>query len=552
MTEFEREQGRRGVLRAAALVGAGVAGVAGAGSLPAAASAAGRGSGATGDGTWPPPLGPVRVGPGDDRYDYLVSRGAANRFRGAPERVYVVGSTAQTVRAVQETLDDGKRIAVRSGGHCFEDFVDNPDVQSVIDMSGMTGVYYDPRRRAFAVEAGATLGEAYRRLYLGWGVTIPGGYCPDVGAGGHVLGGGYGPLCRMFGLVADYLYAVEVVVVDRGRKARSVVATREKSDPNRELWWAHTGGGGGNFGVVTRYWFRTPGVRATADTDPARLLPAPPATALTFSAEWSWKGMDEPAFTRMVTNHGRWHERTSGADSPSAAVYSEFVLLRRLAGAHSVFGQVAAAPGTDERLLKDHLGAIGEGVARPAELTTERVPWLTSALRGPGEEIGEWKLKIKSAYLRRRFTKRQIAALYRHFTRTDTDVVGGSVSLNSFGGKVNDVRPGDTAVAQRDSVLKLSYLASWKDDKEEAAHLAWIRECYRDVYGDTGGVPVPGEVNDGAFVNYPDIDLADPGWNRSDTSWQTLLYKDNHRRLLRVKRRWDPGNVFHHALSIGS
>ena len=53
----------------------------------------------------------------------------------------------------------------------------------------------------------------------------------------------------------------------RGRRARSVVATRESSDPNRDLWWAHTGGGGGNFGVVTRYWFRSPGAAGERSRD---------------------------------------------------------------------------------------------------------------------------------------------------------------------------------------------------------------------------------------------------------------------------------------------
>ncbi len=65
-------------------------------------------------------------------------------------------------------------------------------------------------------------------------------------------------------------YAVEVVVVDEAKTARRVVATREADDPNRELWWAHTGGGGGNFGVVTRYWFRSQGVDGR---DPLRRCP---------------------------------------------------------------------------------------------------------------------------------------------------------------------------------------------------------------------------------------------------------------------------------------
>ena len=63
-------------------------------------------------------------------------------------------------------------------------------------------------------------------------------------------------------------------------------------------------------------------------------------------------------------------------------------------------------------------------------------------------------------------------------------------------------------------------------------------------------MPVPGEVSSGALINHPDVDLADPQWNTSGVPWHTLYYKDNYPRLQQVKARWDPRNVFHHALSI--
>ncbi|MFD0413444.1 FAD-binding oxidoreductase [Streptomyces sp. NPDC127108] len=503
----------------------------------------------TGTGDWLP-NGPVRVTPADPRYAHLTTRGASNRFRGRPEQVYLVGSTAQVVRAVQESVRAGARLAVRSGGHCFEDFVDHPQVKAVIDMSPMREVSFDAARRAFVVEAGATLGEVYRKLYLGWGVTLPAGYHPEVGVGGHVPGGGYGPLCRLHGLVSDYLYAVEVVVVDRQGEARAVVASREQDDPNRELWWAHAGGGGGNFGVVTRMWFRSPD--ATRDTDPAYMLPAPTRTALTFTADWSWDGMDEEHFARLVRNHGEWAERHRGADDPQAALYAEFALTRRAAGSHLMLGQVTAEPGADRRLLDGFLDAVSAGTHRPAKLNVQRLPWLTAALRGSGEAVGDWHIKIKSAFLRRRLTDRQVAVLHRHLTRTDTDVVGGSVVLNTYGGAVNTPSPAATAMPHRDSALKLSCLASWADPQRESAYLAWIRACYRDLFADTGGVPVPGENADGTFINYPDTDLADPRWNTSGTPWQTLYYKSNHARLGAVKARWDPRDVFRHALSVAA
>ncbi|WP_369174159.1 BBE domain-containing protein [Streptomyces sp. R28] len=60
---------------------------------------------------------------------------------------------------------------------------------------------------------------------------------------------------------------------------------------------------------------------------------------------------------------------------------------------------------------------------------------------------------------------------------------------------------------------------------------------------------MPRRPADGAFINYPDTDLADPARN-TGAPWQTLYFGDNYRRLQRIKAKWDPRNVFHHALSV--
>lgn len=60
----------------------------------------------------------------------------------------------------------------------------------------------------------------------------------------------------------------------------------------------------------------------------------------------------------------------------------------------------------------------------------------------------------------------------------------------------------------------------------------------------------PARYDDGAMINHPDVDLADPEMNTSGVPWYTFYYKDNYPRLQRVKAHWDPLNVFHHALSI--
>ncbi|WP_328430350.1 BBE domain-containing protein [Streptomyces sp. NBC_00443] len=82
--------------------------------------------------------------------------------------------------------------------------------------------------------------------------------------------------------------------------------------------------------------------------------------------------------------------------------------------------------------------------------------------------------------------------------------------------------------------------------RDDARHIGWLRELYEDLYSDTGGAPA---AADGAFINYPDTDLADPARN-TGAPWQALYFGDNYRRLQRVKAKWDPRNVFHHALSV--
>jgi aclacinomycin oxidase len=135
-------------------------------------------------------------------------------------------------------------------------------------------------------------------------------------------------------------------------------------------------------------------------------------------------------------------------------------------------------------------------------------------------------------------------------TRTDHDVAGGVLGLATYGGRVNAVAPDATAAAQRRSILDTACNTGWLDPADEAKNLAWVRGFYRELFADTGGVPVPGEAYDGAFINHPDTDLADPSLNTSGVPWHTLYYQKNYPRLQRVKARWDPRNVFRHALSI--
>ncbi|WP_327228108.1 BBE domain-containing protein [Streptomyces platensis] len=536
----------------------------------------------------------IEVGRGDSRYEAL-RRGFNQRFIASPDYVSVVSSTGEVVAAVNKYLashrsdeDLHRRLTVRSGGHCYENFVCGNDVGVIVDMGQLDRAYLDQEMGAYCVESGANNWHVATHLYAPFGVALPGGSCYSVATGGHVVGGGYGLLSRQHGLTVDYLYAVEVVVVRDGQHAEVVIARRDSPEPElRELWWAHTGGGGGNFGVVTRYWFKG--------------LPEPPSQVLLHAVAWPWEELLEhpERLKSLVRNYGLFfeYENTTRLPASLRGDYSDmFTLLKLNQRANGKIGLItqldATRPDSVERLnafldwITQDLDVeptpldrrMGEHAPMCGLVVPTRLPWLTATqtLNGSGDnQCG----KYKSAYMRRGFTEAQLDAIYRHLSTKDYDNPQALLQVDSYGGAINLPESGATAVYQRSSVLKLQYQTYWSWDQDAnhdgvtdyldaeidpaiaAPHLCWIREFYRDVYQDTGGVPVlaptgtpaggqPEPVTDGCYINYPDTDLDDPEWNRSGESSHRLYYGDNYARLQAVKEHWDPRNVFRHAQSI--
>ncbi|MEV5727888.1 MULTISPECIES: FAD-binding oxidoreductase [Streptomyces] len=544
--------GRRSVL-------AGGAALAGTAALTAAAPSA------VAAGPRPGDAAGARVSSVDPRYE-LLTTGINKRFVARPEYIKMIRSSADAARALRDAFRAGKRVSVRSGGHCVADFTCNPEVEVILDFSEMTDVGYDPRFRAFYVDAGARLYNVYEALYKGWGVTIPGGVCHSVGAGGHVSGGGYGMLSRAYGLVVDHLYAVEVVVVDERGRVRTVIATREEDDPHRDLWWAHTGGGGGNFGLATRYWFRSPDATGSR---PGDQLVNPPARVWTSALDFPWEQLDEASFARLMRNFGAWHERHGGPDDVYRHLSSLFNVNAKAFGRLSLFTQIDATIPDSRALLDAYLAELldgtgiepvpmerpsGELAAMPNQFRPTELPWLAAArMLGAPDPVGAnpiARVGLKSAYFRKNFTDRQIASLYRFLADPELDNPDTTLVLLSFGGRINSVAPDATASAQRDSVFKVIFQNIWSDPKDDARYMRWIRDWYEDVFAETQGVPELDGVTDGCYINYPDPDMADPRHNRSDLPWHALFYKGNYRRLQRIKGRWDPSNYFRHSLSV--
>ncbi|MGQ4601532.1 FAD-binding protein [Nocardia sp. R6R-6] len=487
---------------------------------------------------------PTVIRVGDSAYATLTTRGYNRRFTARPKQI-LVPSNAEEVRvAVARSVSEGSPLAVRSGGHGFDDFVDNDRTQTIVDLQRMNAVSWDETHRAFAVEAGADLGTVYERLLDGWGVTVPAGICKGVGAGGHVSGGGYGPLSRRLGLVADHLYGVEIVTVDSSGTASIVVAT--KDGPHADLWWAHTGGGGGNFGVVTRYLLRS----AHSDgADPERGLPKPPASMM--HTRLVLPLATEESFVRFVGNYLAFFEQHGAPGDPFSGLYAPLHLRPGITGSDVLILLDADRPDAG-MLFDEFVAAVSRGVTpQPVVLPPTRssyadiVSGVYYAKGMPG-----FRVKVKSAYLRKVYTTEQLRTLYRYLT--DIRFLGESqLEFLPFGGATNAVESDATAMPIRDSFMKMLIHAAWRIPGDDDRYVAWAREMFRDVFAGTGGVPVPNESYGGSYINYPDPDLADPHWNTSGVPWHSFYYGENYERLRGIKTKWDPNNVVQHRLSIG-
>jgi hypothetical protein len=475
------------------------------------------------------------IGRDDPRWNTL-RRGFNLRWVADPDGIAVCGSADDVVAVVQRAVDEGQRITVRSGGHCYEDFVCRNEKGVIVDLAPMTGVYRE--NGLYVLEGGCTNWDVYVRLYKEFGVTLPAGSCYSVGAGGHFTGGGYGLLSRRDGLTVDYLHAVEVVRVNENGKAELRRVARDSSDPNeREMLWAHLGGGGGNFGIVTKFFFADP--------------PQAPTEAWILNLAWPWDSLDHGSFRQLLENYGGFLHAHSEVGSEYSGLFS-LLHLNQDAGDPAQVVMTAQYVGPEPGLLEEFGAAVGDGVGTPEPqkqpcgyhhmirqgTAPTSIPWLyaTQTFNGSGPNR---RGKYKSAYMKQGFPDHQIDALYRHLRGPEYPNPNALVQVDSYGCQVNAVASDECAIPQRSSIMKLQFQTYWTDPAQDEQNLSWIRALYEDMYGPAG--PVPDEVMDGCYVNYPDVDLTD---------WQYLYYKENYPRLRRAKRLWDPLEVFHHQQSI--
>ncbi|WP_435104619.1 FAD-binding oxidoreductase [Arhodomonas sp. AD133] len=410
---------------------------------------------------------------------------------------------ADVIECVRFARERDLDFSVRGGGHNIAGTALCDD-GLVIDLSAMHAVRAQPDSGHAWVQGGATWADVDRETQP-FAQAVPSGIVTTTGVAGLTLGGGFGWLTRRFGLTCDHLSAVDMVTAD----ARSLTVTPD-SDP--DLFWALRGGGG-NFGIVTGFSFRTASVGPTV-----------------------LGGMVVHDFRDARDVVALFRDFTAAA----APEVTTLLILRPAPPApflpESVHGKLIAA------IAVCYAGPVADGEAavepvrergRPLADVIAPKPFRThqamlDAVQPPGRHY-YWK----SAFLDE-ISDAATDTLLGHAERIASPHSG--VLLMHLGGAARR-QPGqeaDPAVALRDSEYVLNIAASWTDPAQTEEHVGWARAFWSAMRAHSVG---------GAYVNFL---TADEYADRVDEAYQ----RDVVERLSRVKRRFDPDNRLRHNANI--
>jgi FAD/FMN-containing dehydrogenase len=428
------------------------------------------------------------IRPLDDAYESarLVHNAAVDR---RPALVVRPANAADVARTVIFARDAGLELAVRGGGHSLAGH-GTTDGGIVLDMGAMKGLHIDPDRRLAWAQPGLTAGE-YTAAAAAHGLATPFGDTGSVGIAGLTLGGGIGWLVRKYGLTIDALVSVDVVTSD----GRLLTASATE---HPDLFWA-VRGGGGNFGVVTRFQFQLypvetilggalflpptrevlRGIVPIAASAPdelsiiAFLMPAPPAPFVPAELH----GTPTLALMFVYAGDAEDGQRAIAPFRALAAPMAELVAPMPYAGIYEL---------------------TKEGEARGA--STHRSLFLDALDDAAIDTILE-----------------RMAAPSSPVAMTQIRVLGGAMSA---------VPSSATAFAHRDATVMVTLITPFEDLTEASVHEAWTHEYYEALRPRAVGV----------YANF----LEDEGEGRIREAYPGLTYQ----RLAEVKRRYDPTNVF--------
>jgi len=429
--------------------------------------------------------------PGDDGYE------DARRVYNAmidkrPAAIVRCAGAADVVATVDFARENALPIAVRAGGHSVPGF-GTVDDGVVADLSGMRAVHVDPEKRTARAEGGTTWG-VFNEATGAHGLATTGGIISTTGVAGLTLGGGIGYLARGFGLSCDNLVSAQIVTAD----GRTVTASDRE---NADLFWAIRGGGG-NFGVATELEFRLHPVE-TVYGGPMFFDMKDAGNVLRFFRDFI---KDAP-------------EQFGGFPAFQIAPPLPFIPEDRHGETFLAFVACWAGPiEAGERALKP-LHDVAEVVAEAVG------PMPYPALNGAFDALVPaglqhyWKANFVDE-----LTDDMIAAHLAHGPRVPT--VNSTVHIYPINGACQRVAPDATAFAYRDANFAPVIAGMWPDPTQNEANIRWVK----DYYAATAPLSEAG-----GYINF----MAGDDQDRIKAN-----YRGNYDRLVEVKRRWDPDNLF--------
>lgn len=444
-----------------------------------------------------PPAG-FRIPPirrGDARYEEArrVWNGCHDRF---PEWILRCSSAAEVAAALGFARDAGLPLAVRGGGHSFPGY-GTCDEGLVVDLGPLASVEVDPVRRLAAVGGGATWG-GVDAVTAPHALAVPSGLVSTTGVAGLTLGGGIGWLSRPYGLACDQMIGAEVVLADG-----TCVHASECDEP--ELFWALRGGGG-NFGVVTRFDFRLRPLPAGGEVLGGMVLyPAAAAgEALRRLAEIASALPDETSTLAAFVSV-----------PPLPFLPASLHFAPALALALCDLGDAAEAE-VRARPLRSLATPLADLVRRQPYLEQQR---MFDAGAPPG--LRQYGLGVNLTEL----SAATIDQLCECAARRPTPLC--QIHLHQMGGAVARVDEGATAYAGRDAGWVVHMIATWTDPADDERAREWARETR------SGLSPLAAERT---YLNF----LGESGAD----AVRRALGEAKHDRLRAIKRRYDPVNLF--------